>query len=689
MKPVRNMKWSHLSTFLCMAVSLGTMAQPQRDSLLAITKSPQASEATRLQATADLFLRNWIAPHQDSTLALAQRMQAMQENRRLAYYGCLVAGRVWFKRQIGDSTEAYRARAKRLIPDTLDLRDRAWLHDLEALCAMEQGDWTVSGEHFKAGLQSARAAGDKAMEVHFLLLYASTRSQTGQPVEAMEQLTKALKLAETTADSIALVGVYADLASSLLMAGDMDAGATYREKNFALAERIGRHDLLDNAYANMSFSVAENDIDLAIAYTDSAIAHARAGGNLASVQAGLAMKSRFYRTSGRYDLALESLDRAIALSPANVSENRAAYLGVSRSSLLNEMGRSKEALTLARELYARYSRSKDVSVCMWVANGLSRAEQAVGNHREAFEAYKRFVHLKDSVETEENKRGVIRKEYQYEYEKQALADSLQHASEIAIQREEVRRQKVVRNGFMGGFALVALFAGVFLTQRNRIGKEKARSEELLLNILPEEVAEELKVKGEADAKLIDQVTVLFTDFKGFTAMSETLSPKELVRDLHECFSTFDRICEEHGLEKIKTIGDAYMAAGGLPTPNTTHATDVIVAALAMRDFIAEGKERKRSAGLPFFEIRIGVHTGPVVAGIVGVKKFSYDIWGDTVNTASRMESSGEVGQVNVSEATYELVKDETGLAFTPRGKVQAKGKGEMDMYFVRRSTEQA
>lgn len=225
-----------------------------------------------------------------------------------------------------------------------------------------------------------------------------------------------------------------------------------------------------------------------------------------------------------------------------------------------------------------------------------------------------------------------------------------------------------------------------VVERTReLREEKKRSDDLLLNILPHEVAEELKRKGSAEAKHIDQVTILFTDFRGFTALSERSSPKDLVHDLHECFSAFDRICEKHGIEKIKTIGDAYMAAGGLPSPNTTHAVDVVAAALEMRDHIVAGKAHKIAANLPYFEVRIGVHTGPVVAGIVGVKKFQYDIWGDTVNTASRMESSGEVGQVNISEATHALVKDEPGFHCSPRGKVEAKGKGEMEMFFVRRS----
>ncbi len=213
-----------------------------------------------------------------------------------------------------------------------------------------------------------------------------------------------------------------------------------------------------------------------------------------------------------------------------------------------------------------------------------------------------------------------------------------------------------------------------------LNEEKIKTDKLLLNILPEEVAEELKTNGFAEAKQIEQVTVLFTDFKEFTAKSALLTPKELVKQLHECFTVFDSIMQKHGVEKIKTIGDAYMAAGGLPIPNKTHAMDVVSAALEIQEFIAEHKRQKKSQGELFFDIRIGIHTGPVVAGIVGVKKFAYDIWGDTVNTASRMESSGEVGKVNISETTYDLVRHH--FKCEHRGKITAKGKGEIEMYFV-------
>lgn len=212
--------------------------------------------------------------------------------------------------------------------------------------------------------------------------------------------------------------------------------------------------------------------------------------------------------------------------------------------------------------------------------------------------------------------------------------------------------------------------------------EKKRSDDLLLNILPEEVAKELKERGKSEPKLFDNTTVLFTDFKEFTVTSEHLSPKELVHDLNNCFSAFDKIMQKYDIEKIKTIGDAYLAVGGLPTPNYTHTKDVVKAALEIREFIRKGKAKKIAQNLPYFEIRVGIHTGPVVAGIVGVKKFQYDIWGDTVNTASRIESNGEAGRINISQSTYELLKDDPDFLFDIRGKIEAKGKGKINMYFI-------
>lgn len=209
---------------------------------------------------------------------------------------------------------------------------------------------------------------------------------------------------------------------------------------------------------------------------------------------------------------------------------------------------------------------------------------------------------------------------------------------------------------------------------------REKSDNLLLNILPAEVAHELKETGTTTPRLYDNASVLFTDFVGFTNIAEKMSAEDLVGELDRCFSYFDSIMQRFHLEKIKTIGDSYMAAAGIPEPEETHAIDCVLAALEISAYMDDLKREKEEAGLDSWDLRIGIHSGPLVAGVVGEKKFAYDCWGDTVNTASRMESSGAPGRVNVSRATWDLIKD--FFEGEDRGKVYAKRKGEVEMVFI-------
>ncbi|MEM7179270.1 MAG: adenylate/guanylate cyclase domain-containing protein [Spirochaetota bacterium] len=214
----------------------------------------------------------------------------------------------------------------------------------------------------------------------------------------------------------------------------------------------------------------------------------------------------------------------------------------------------------------------------------------------------------------------------------------------------------------------------------QVQMEREKSDRLLLNILPIPTSQELKEKGQVTPKYYDSVSVVFTDFVGFTKVSEEMTPKELVDELDGCFSQFDEATKRYGMEKLKTIGDAYMCAGGLPQKNTSHAIDACLTALEFLAFINQITTIKKSMHDDYWQIRIGIHTGPVTAGVIGVSKFSYDIWGDTVNTASRMESSGIANRINISGSTYEHVQDFFVCEY--RGKVEAKGKGKVDMYFL-------
>ena len=219
-------------------------------------------------------------------------------------------------------------------------------------------------------------------------------------------------------------------------------------------------------------------------------------------------------------------------------------------------------------------------------------------------------------------------------------------------------------------------------QREELKADKGKIDKLLLNILPAAIAEELKEKGSVKPVFHKAATIVFTDFVSFTKISENLTPEELVSELDALFSVFDSIMEKHSLEKLKTIGDSYMYAGGIPVVNNTHAVDAVLAAIEIQDHMNKRNNDKLKTGSIVFELRIGINSGPIMAGVVGAKKFVYDVWGNSVNFASRMESAGETGRINISRSTHELVKDFFDTEF--RGQIVAKSSGAVDMYFITR-----
>ncbi len=217
-------------------------------------------------------------------------------------------------------------------------------------------------------------------------------------------------------------------------------------------------------------------------------------------------------------------------------------------------------------------------------------------------------------------------------------------------------------------------------QKELIEAERDKADKLLFNILPQETAEELKAKGKAKPRKYRLTSIMFTDFKSFTKIAEEISPEELVSELDAYFVKFDEIVEKYDLEKIKTIGDAYMCSGGIPIRNKSNPIDTVLAALEIQRFVKKYNKEKEADGRKGWGLRIGIHTGGVIAGVVGIKRFAYDIWGDSVNIASRIEAAGLIGKVNISGVTYEYVKEFFTCEY--RGKIKAKNKGYIDMYFV-------
>ena len=420
----------------------------------------------------------------------------------------------------------------------------------------------------------------------------------------------------------------------------------------------------------------ENRLDTSIKLYNEAVALARKDGDSNEVMNSLCNLATALKSNKNFDESLAIYSHVLTLIDS-VNEKYAFGIIIDDMSILfYQMGDLKRSEQYALKALAIVQKTKNLDVYKDVYETLGKIYQQEKRYPEMLEYNAKLSDIKDTIFDREKLQQVT--EWQTKFDTEAKDKEIQDQEKQLAYNRKINISLVVCSALFLLLGLIIYRNYKMQKVSNALlSKEKKRSEDLLLNILPSEVADELKDKGAADAKYFDNVTVLFTDFVNFTKASERMSPQKLIDELHFCFKAFDEIIDKYNIEKIKTIGDSYLAVSGLPVADPLHAENITRAALEINKFVTN---RRQQMGDGTFEVRIGIHSGSVVAGIVGVKKFSYDIWGDTVNTAARMEQNSEAGKINISETTYELVKDKFTCTF--RGEIEAKNKGLMKMYFV-------
>lgn len=538
----------------------------------------------------------------------------------------------------------------------------------------DKGNYALAIQNYRQALDIFEKKGlKKSMSSIYNNIGIIYYNQGNYPL-ALKNYLASMKLKREAGDSVELANTYLNLGEMYLDMGNYKEALNYYLIVSKMAQTNKNQDLLGNSYLGIGdVYKAEGNYEQAEENEKLALGIASANGDIRMTDNVYSNYGDIYFQLGKYDSALVNYFKAIKINK-ELSDRKG--MGVLFTRISRAYSAKKQyvptriyidsALGISKTLGDKENIRDIYALLVHIDSAENRQSEIMGD-------FKMYLCYRDSLSNEESTRKMVSEQMEYDAERQQALDKIE-------QDKRASRQKLVRNLLTGGIGFVFLFAVIFFFQRRKISKERDRSDHLLLNILPAETAEELKNTGESKARRYGLVTVMFTDFKNFTKSAETMTAEQLVSEINFCYKEFDKINARHRVEKIKTMGDGYMAAGGVPIENTTNPEDTILAALEIQEFMKAMKAKREQENLPFFEVRIGIHSGPVIAGIVGLNKFAYDIWGVTVNIAARMESSGETGKVNISGTTYDLVKDK--FKFTYRGKIQAKNKGELDMYFV-------
>lgn len=523
--------------------------------------------------------------------------------------------------------------------------------------------------------------------------FSITHAVLGNMSASVSMALKALAIFESRNDSSRMARIYNNLGSRYAEMDYRDDALRYYEKAAEINEKTGDLKKLAFNYGNIGLLYYDqNKQELALRYMQKSMNLQDSVNDSYNFTIALHNMSLVYQKLGEYPKALNYETRSYALAVKN-NDGLGQISGLNgMAAIYKDMGNKRRALGYFQQSAALAEKSGARYYLINIYSNIAELYADLNDYENAFVFNTKYSALKDSIMTDERDKAIGKvRDFQDEKTQQEI-EILTKDSEI--QKLTVRRQKIIRNSILSvGILILLLSLGLLhryryvrktrneLSAKNvLINREKDRSDELLLNILPAETAEELKTHGRSEARHFDMVTVMFTDFKGFTQLAEKLTPQQLVDEIDYCFRQFDNIITSHNIEKIKTIGDAYMCAAGLPVTTDSHAVDMVKAALDIQSFMQKLGREREAEGRPLFEVRIGIHSGPVIAGIVGTKKFQYDIWGDTVNIAARMESSGEAGKINISHSTYERIKNQ--FTCSHRGKIEAKNKGLVDMYFV-------
>ncbi|MEY8021815.1 adenylate/guanylate cyclase domain-containing protein [Muriicola sp. SD30] len=505
--------------------------------------------------------------------------------------------------------------------------------------------------------------------------------QQGNAYETKGDLSESLNSYFKAVDQITTIGNKKELAKTYIAIAGVYAGMDNRKN---LIEYYSNAiDILKNVDQTYYAISMENlgDVYLTWQQPDSALLlFARSGpifeelGEQSYLAYNKGNKGLAYAQKGQYKKAESFIGEAIQIHE-EVGNYRAVSVYLTGMSDIyaanNDWDSAFNSSLRALKMAQNYGLKAEISL---IYLKLSELFEQTGYYSASLKYYRNHIAYRDSVQNISEVQEMANNELA---RKQIEVDLLN-------QRRKTQRVIVIATAIALFFILLLAISlyrrNIYIKKTNAvIEKEKERSEKLLLNILPEKTANELKEFGKVKANKFESVSVLFTDFISFTAHSERTDPELLVNSISVYFSAFDDIIENYGLEKIKTIGDSYMCAGGLPEPLEDHAVKMVKAAFEFLAFVKEMKS-KRKDGEPSFEMRVGINTGPVVAGVVGHDKFSYDIWGDTVNVAARMEQMSEKGKINISESTYKLIKDDFECEL--RGEFEVRNKGRMKMYFV-------